>query len=269
MIFNKKAIPFILGKDWNNNTFTETIEVDENLKSKQISAAKRLDSMYVAFPRPGCQHRLHIMKSLATPANMKFKVFRNTKANDSSIACLAMSHDGSLIATASEEGLLICLFNLEGRPLKELRRSLLYPANVISMAFSLCSNYLSCSFSSQTIHIFFLDQIESYEAIQEYRNNSYYHCLKSPVVKAGKRLTGCSLDALLCKKADLTFKSESKNPVILAVEVDEVFKTIRLIIQEGHFMPTYAYECDLRGAKDLMMIGKNLKMLTNEDYVFC
>ena len=257
VMFHKKVKPFILGEDWDKNTFTETIEVDETFKSNQMSAAKRFHSIYVAFPKPGCQHRLHIMKSVATPEDMKFNVYRNTKAHDSSIACLTMSHDGCLIATASEKGMLIRLFNLEGRPLKEVRRSMFFSAKVISMAFSKCYNYLSCSFDSQTVHIFYLNHLESYETIQNYKNNSYYSWLTSPVIEVGKYLTGYKLDTVLCDKADLTFKCESKNPVILAVEVNESFKTIRLIIDEGLFMPTHAYECDLEGTTNSKKLGFN------------
>ena len=48
VIFCKTIVTFILGKGWYNNTFTRTIEVDENFNSKHISAAKRLGSVKIS-----------------------------------------------------------------------------------------------------------------------------------------------------------------------------------------------------------------------------
>ena len=105
------------------------------------------------------------------------------------------------------------------------------------MIFSEFQNYLCCRFDSQKVHIFNLNK-----AIQEYKNSSYYQSfIKSPLTEAGKFLTGYSIDTVLCKKADLTFKCQSKCPVILSVEVNEYLGTIKLIINEGFYKPSYAY----------------------------
>ena len=232
----------------------------ENFKSTQICAAKRHDSIYVAFSRPGRQHMLDIMKSPATAGNMKFDFFRDTKAHESPIDCLVMTHDGSLIATASVKGTLIRIFNLEGQLLKEVRRSRIHPAKAISMAFSECQNYLCCSFDSQTVHIFDLEKIESYEAVRDHRNSSYYQrFVRYPLVAAGECITGYNIDTVLCKTSDWTFKCDSRCPVILSVQVIKVKSTIRLIIDEGFYMPTHAYECDLRGIRKARKIDFDIK----------
>ena len=249
LVFHRKVRPFILGKDWDQNTFTEVIEVDEYSTSKQISAAIRGESVYVAFPKPGYLNRLHIMKSYpATASDMNFEYVENTRVHESPIACLAMSHDGSLIATTSEKGTLIRIFDLEINLLREIRRSIVRPANTISMVFSECQNFLCCSFDSQTVHIINLLEIESYEAIQHYKNNSYYEWfVKSPLTDVCKAVTGYNIDTVACSRADMTFKCESKCPVILSVEFDEILSTLKIIIDEGFGMPEHAYKCDLIG----------------------
>ena len=203
---------------------------------------------------------LQILKSPATATNMKFEYFRSIQAHESPIACLAMSHDGSLIATTSVKGILIRIFDLRGQLLKEVRRSRVHPANVISMVFSECQNYLCCSFDSQTVHIFYLKDIKRNGAVPDYNKSSYYkRFVKSPLSKAGKYLTGYHIDTVLCKKADLTFKCQSKCPVILSVEVNEYLGTIKLIINEGFYMPSYAYECNLTAIENSRKIGFKIK----------
>jgi len=75
-------------------------------------------------------------------------------AHETSLACLALNSDGTLLATASEKGTLIRIFDTSsGKSLQELRRGA-DRAEIYSIAFSANSQWLACSSDKGTVHIF-------------------------------------------------------------------------------------------------------------------
>ena len=83
-------------------------------------------------------------------------------AHDAPLAAIAFNPSGSKLATASERGTVIRLFNvLDGTRIIEFRRGVKRCAHVYSLAFSQDSEYLALSSNTETIHIFKLDQIEA------------------------------------------------------------------------------------------------------------
>ncbi|XP_015891871.1 autophagy-related protein 18a isoform X2 [Ziziphus jujuba] len=75
-------------------------------------------------------------------------------AHDSRIACLALTSDGQLLATASSKGTLIRVFNtVDGTPLREVRRGA-DRAEIHSLAFSSTAQWLAVSSDKGTVHIF-------------------------------------------------------------------------------------------------------------------
>ena len=82
-------------------------------------------------------------------------------AHDAPLAAIAFNPSGSKLATASERGTVIRLFNvMDGTRLIEFRRGVKRCAHVYSLAFSQDSEYLALSSNTETIHIFKLDQGE-------------------------------------------------------------------------------------------------------------
>lgn len=83
-------------------------------------------------------------------------------AHDAPLAAIAFNPSGSKLATASERGTVIRLFNvLDGSRIIEFRRGVKRCAHVYSLAFSQDSEYLALSSNTETIHIFKLDQGEA------------------------------------------------------------------------------------------------------------
>jgi WD40 repeat protein len=77
-------------------------------------------------------------------------------AHESSLAALALNSDGTRLATASDRGTLIRIFNTTtGAALQELRRGS-DRAEIYSLAFSPTTEWLACSSDKGTIHIFSL-----------------------------------------------------------------------------------------------------------------
>jgi WD40 repeat protein len=78
------------------------------------------------------------------------------KAHDADLAQFALNSDGSRIASASEKGTLIRIWNCHtGEPVRELRRGM-DKAEIYCLAFNQASTFVACSSDKGTIHIFSL-----------------------------------------------------------------------------------------------------------------
>lgn len=77
-------------------------------------------------------------------------------AHDSRLACFTLSRDGNLLATASTKGTLVRIFNTQdGSLLQEVRRGA-DRAEIHSLAFSSCCQWLVVSSDKGTVHVFSL-----------------------------------------------------------------------------------------------------------------
>mmetsp|Transcript_8959 Transcript_8959/g.17466 ORF Transcript_8959/g.17466 Transcript_8959/m.17466 type:complete len:371 (+) Transcript_8959:59-1171(+) len=86
-------------------------------------------------------------------------------AHETSLACFALNHDGTRLATASEKGTLIRTYDTAtGNLLQELRRGA-DRAEIYSICFSPNTQWLAVSSNHGTIHIFKLN--EKGKAIQQ------------------------------------------------------------------------------------------------------
>ncbi|KAJ4789293.1 WD repeat domain phosphoinositide-interacting protein 3 [Rhynchospora pubera] len=82
------------------------------------------------------------------------KVTKFIAAHDSNVACMALTMDGLLLATASMKGTLIRIFNtLDGTRLQEVRRGL-DRAEIHSITLSPNVQWLACSSDKGTVHVF-------------------------------------------------------------------------------------------------------------------
>jgi WD40 repeat protein len=134
-----------------------------------------------------------IIKNYGKTKNIKNseKIKSTTKtisAHQSEITNMSLNYKGDLLASCSEKGTIIRIYSTEdGDLLKELRRGTDY-AEIYSLNFDLSSQFLICSSSKGTVHIFnikennsgiknqksFLSSIGSYLKIQnDYLKNEW------------------------------------------------------------------------------------------------
>ena len=79
-------------------------------------------------------------------------------AHTGQLAAIQFSPLGNRVATASDKGTVIRIFNVsDGTKVYELRRGLKRTAFIHSLSFSPCGHFLACSSNTETIHIFRLD----------------------------------------------------------------------------------------------------------------
>jgi WD40 repeat protein len=79
-------------------------------------------------------------------------------AHESELAAIALNTEGTMVATASQRGTLIRVFDTEtGAPMHELRRGT-DPAVIHSIAFHPASTHIACSSDKGTAHVFLLSE---------------------------------------------------------------------------------------------------------------
>lgn len=92
-------------------------------------------------------------------------IYKTIQAHQSNIDVIAINKQGTLVATASETGTLIKIFNVDtGKQLYEFRRGTTN-AKIYDICFNTTSTMLACCSSNGTIHIF-----ELYKDIKESKN---------------------------------------------------------------------------------------------------
>ena len=127
-----------------------TIETGTNPKGL-IGLSQIEEDLVVAFPMSSVGHvgvRFLDRNELQTSVEIK--------ACDSSVAHVALNKEGTLLATASEKGTLIRIFDTKtGNLLQEVRRGT-KTAEIYSIVFDDNSNFIACTSDTGTVHIFSL-----------------------------------------------------------------------------------------------------------------
>ena len=83
-----------------------------------VSIATEPDNTIIAYPS---EEQGHVI--VKTYNSNKESIEKDIQAHESNIACFSLNNNGSLLATASDKGTLIRVFNvIDGTRVKELRR---------------------------------------------------------------------------------------------------------------------------------------------------
>ncbi|XP_014295994.1 WD repeat domain phosphoinositide-interacting protein 2 isoform X3 [Microplitis demolitor] len=111
------------------------------------------ENCYLAYPGSNTIGEVQIFDAI----NLQAKTM--IPAHDSPLAALAFSPSGTKVATASEKGTVIRVFQVhDGAKLFEFRRGVKRCVSISSLAFSMDSMFLCCSSNTETVHIFKLEE---------------------------------------------------------------------------------------------------------------
>ncbi|EGW34657.1 autophagy-related protein 18 [Spathaspora passalidarum NRRL Y-27907] len=104
------------------------------------------------------------------------------EAHKSTLAAIAFSTNGSLLATASDKGTIVRIFEVAtGVKIYQFRRGT-YPTKIYSLRFSADDNYVVATSSSLTVHIFRLGEDEALENKHKKKKlNSKYDAIAEEV----------------------------------------------------------------------------------------
>jgi len=103
---------------------------------------------YLAYPAAQNTGDVYLFDALSLQA------VSSVSAHKASIAAMAISQDGMLLATASEKGTVIRVHTLPNMAKSEAFRRGAYPAGITSLCFSLDSKYLAAASDTGTVHIY-------------------------------------------------------------------------------------------------------------------
>lgn len=108
--------------------------------------------------------------------------FSVIEAHKSTLAALTLSNDGTLLATASDKGTIVRIFNVStGVKLFQFRRGT-YPTKIFSLKFSNDNKYIIATSSSGTIHIFRLGEEEALENKHRRKRQTTNKVIKEPTI---------------------------------------------------------------------------------------
>lgn len=155
--------------DISNMTLLYTIATSPN-PNAICALAPSSEKCYLAYPLPkpredtGDKRPSHAppLSTYVAPTSGEVMIFDAYKleamnvveAHRAPLSCIALSNDGTLLATASETGTIIRVFSLpSGSKLFQFRRGT-YPSTIYSMSFNLSSTLLCVSSTTDTVHIF-------------------------------------------------------------------------------------------------------------------
>eukprot|EP00088_Acartia_fossae_P022134 TRINITY_DN2340_c0_g3_i1.p1 TRINITY_DN2340_c0_g3~~TRINITY_DN2340_c0_g3_i1.p1 ORF type:complete len:440 (+),score=77.95 TRINITY_DN2340_c0_g3_i1:218-1537(+) len=122
------------------------------------------DSCYLAYPGSTTSGEVQLFDAFNLQAKLMIP------AHDSPLAALCFNPSGSRIATASERGTVIRIFNVtDGSRLVEFRRGVKRCAHVYSLSFSQDSQYLALSSNTETVHIFKVEEGQAQQQAEQAR----------------------------------------------------------------------------------------------------
>mmetsp|Transcript_4687 Transcript_4687/g.7019 ORF Transcript_4687/g.7019 Transcript_4687/m.7019 type:complete len:339 (-) Transcript_4687:114-1130(-) len=135
--------------DINNMKILHTLDTASNPKG--LCALSPDDNSYIAYPSNTTGH-VYIYDALS------LRHITTIAAHTENLTCLSFNRDGSLLATASEKGTIIRVFEVSSDSKCQRFRRGSQRAKVQCISFSLDSSLLCVSSDTGTIHVFRIDE---------------------------------------------------------------------------------------------------------------
>ncbi|KAK4458113.1 autophagy-related protein 18 [Cladorrhinum samala] len=171
---NRKRLVVVLEEeiyiyDISNMSLLTTIPTSPN-PNAICALSPSSERCYIAYPRPNPREDSGDRRPAHAPPLSTYvpttsgevlvfdtitqKVINVIEAHNSPLHCIAMNSDGTLLATASEKGTIVRVFDVpKGQKLYQFRRGTT-PSTIHSMSFNLSSTLLCVSSVSNTVHIY-------------------------------------------------------------------------------------------------------------------
>jgi len=153
---NKKRVAVILETkihiyDINNLKILHSIDTVPNPKGL-CAFSPCSKNCYLAYPASQQNGDVYIFDALSMNTVSVVSTHKGT------LAAMAISQDGSLLATASEKGTVIRVHSIPSASKNWTFRRGTYPAVITSLAFSVDSKWLAAASDTGTVHIFKLEE---------------------------------------------------------------------------------------------------------------
>ncbi|ETV66123.1 hypothetical protein H257_17285 [Aphanomyces astaci] len=155
---NRQRLVVVLEKkiyifDINSMQVLNTLDTSSNPKA--LCVLSPADNGYLAFPAGGVAGEIVLYDAI------NLSVLNAVQAHRGMPVALAMNATGTLLATASDTGTILRVFDVPSGKKRATFRRGSYPATIYSVAFNPTSTLLCCSSDTGTVHIFSLTGLES------------------------------------------------------------------------------------------------------------
>ena len=144
----------------NINTL-ETIDIVETFINPHgiFSISYHIIDFYIAFPHSKYKGKVQLENYIVSKEIRKEDKQKLIQAHESNIAYITMNNEGTILATASDKGTLIRLFNvLKLEMITELRRGA-KNVKINCLAFDINTQYIGCTSDVGTVHIFDIHEV--------------------------------------------------------------------------------------------------------------
>ena len=187
-----------------------------------ICSVTMKDSCVIAYPAES-QGKVGFAIDPLSDEKPKIDIKAPFVAHEGQLACVALSQDGKYVATASDKGTLIRIFEVQtGNKVKEFRRGA-DQADIFTIAFSRDSSLLAVSSSKGTCHVFVVrtSKIQNRQSTSIFKGVlPYFSSEWSPVqVPLSKSFTS------------VCFTRDKKH--LVAVSQDACYSKVSLITEKG------------------------------------
>ena len=140
---------------------------------------------------------------------------KTIKAHNNEIMAITLNNDGSLLATTSNQGTIIRIYQTNNLSLiQELRRGS-QASEIFSLAFNYNSKYLACSSSKGTIHVFCIKNEQNETQNQKSMIGSFFGFLGFNSQYLNSEWSFAQYHLNLKTKSVIAFKTLSLNNIIV------------------------------------------------------
>lgn len=210
----------------------------------------REDRCFLAYPASQRSGEVQIFDTV----ELKNKIL--IPAHDNPLAALSFNQEGTMLASASEKGTVIRVHSIdEGQCLYEFRRGYARCVDIYSLSFSLDSLFLAASSSTETVHIFKLDQTKDDQSAIVPNQSTWSSYLGRALVQSSTYISSHVSDMLHQWRSFATCRlpfRQLKN--VCAITTIDKQPRVLVVSSEGYL---YIYDLDINDGGDCILVKQH------------
>lgn len=215
-----------------------------------FALSPREDRCYLAYPASQRSGEVQIFDTV----ELKNKIL--IPAHDNPLAALSFNQQSTMLASASEKGTVIRVHNVDdGQCLYEFRRGYARCVDIYSLSFSSDSLFLAASSSTETVHIFKLDQTRDDQSAIVPNQSTWGSLLGRALVQSSTYISSHVSDMLHQWRSFATCRlpfKQLKN--VCAITTIDRQPRVLVVSSEGYL---YIYDLDVNEGGDCILVKQH------------
>lgn len=215
-----------------------------------IALSPREDRCYLAYPASQKSGEVQIFDTV----ELKNKIL--IPAHDNPLAALSFNQQSTMLASASEKGTVIRVHSVDdGQCLYEFRRGYARCVDIYSLSFSSDSLFLAASSSTETVHIFKLDQTRDDQSAIVPNQSTWGSLLGRALVQSSTYISSHVSDMLNQWRSFATCRlpfKQLKN--VCAITTIDRQPRVLVVSSEGYL---YIYDLDVNEEGDCILVKQH------------